>query len=104
MGERKAGRQGDRWESGTGMEEWLALGVFIVMRIELMTMNPLVQYSNRESLSTEIWVLMIYLASLLPHWPTKGPLYLQQGKLTSSSPPRTPTHAILLGAGSEISE
>lgn len=81
------------------------LGVFIVMRIELMTMNPLVQYSNRESLSTEIWVLMIYLASLLPSLAYQGPTLPSARKTHKLFPhPGTPTHAILLGAGSEISE
>lgn len=92
MGERKAGRQVGKWNRNGRMAKFL--GLFIVMRIELMTMNPLVQYSDRQSLSVlksgscwSTWLLS------LPHWPTKGPLCLQQGKLTSSSPPiPTPPH------------
>lgn len=46
---RETGRQVGKWNRDGRMAKFL--GVFIVMRIELMTMNPLVQYSNRESLS-----------------------------------------------------
>lgn len=89
MGERKAGRQVRKWNRDGRMAKFL--GLFIVMRIELMTMNPLVQYSDRESLSVlksgswwSTWLLSF------PHWPTKGPLCLQQGKLTSSSLHQSP--------------
>lgn len=61
------------------------LGIFLVMRIENHESLSSVQRQTGKPLSVQPWVLMVYRRLSFAHWPTKGPLCLQQQEPTSSA-------------------